>query len=99
MQLDFTGPYIVHQIRDSNRAVLRHIVTGDKIKRSLKLIQKLNLDPEMYKLFKNNQADLKRGILTLPKSIDNKKIESILKDKAKSDNALNDIFKSVSSEN
>ena len=99
MQLDFTGPYIVQQIRDLNRAVLRHIVTGDKIKRSLKLIQKLNLDPETYKIFKNGQAEIKKGVLSLPQKIDKQKMESILKEKAKCDEELVDILKTEPIEN
>ena len=72
---------------------MRHIVTGDKIKRSLKLIQKLNLDPETYKIFKNGQAEIKKGVLSLPQKIDKQNMESILKGKAKCDEELVDILK------
>ena len=89
-QLDFTGPFFVEQIRDKNRLILKHILTGAKIKKSIKLVQKLKVDTETYKSFKNGLVNMRKGILSLEGN--SEQIKNILESNAKNDEKLKSIL-------
>ena len=89
-QLDFTGPYFVTQIRDKNRLILQHALSGAKLKKSMKLVQKLSVDKQLYSRFKEGLVNMKRGVLQLSDPHDN--IESILQRNAENDKKLIEIL-------
>ena len=63
-RLDWWGPYLVHQVRP-NRLILKCPLTGNTLKRNLRLVRKLKLDHNDKKAISDGLYKLENGLLSI----------------------------------
>ena len=63
-RLDWWGPYLVHQIRP-NRLILKCPLTGNTLKRNVRLVRKLKLDQKDKKSISEGLYKLENGLLSI----------------------------------